>query len=222
MNVVSVCSPCNGCGKTTLIETILKTFPGRCTVLKCTTIYTEETFCPVGEKECACRHLEGDFCFIDDPEKIGEKDTDTGRFVAAGARQVYWAISRPGYHRKVWELVRSRVEKGPLLVEGNSLTRSLQPALLLFVVNPFLPTRRYKADTGELAARCDYLILNVPPGAGLQGHEGSGKGIAQFLNQTAWSNCADPGRLLVEDVGKSFDRWQSREPFLAMEALVGP
>lgn len=224
MRIVSVCSPCNDCGKTTLIDTILKAFPQRWGVLKCTTIYSEEQFCPTDEKECACHNLEGDYCLIDDPEKIRQKDTDTGRFVEGGAVSVYWGVSRPGSHLKLWKLlISSYLEQPvPLLIEGNSLTQELRPDLLLFVVDPEVARSRYKTNTAELASWSDYLIFNSKTGhSSGHGQVGDRLGLkTQLLRQAGLSGFSDAERVLIEDVSQPLRQWQNRSPYAALKSLI--
>ena len=222
MRVVSVCSPCNDCGKTTLIETILRAFPGCWNVVKCTTIYSEEQFCPSDDQECACHHLEGDFCLIDDPRKIQKRDTDTGRFVEGGASSVYWGISRPGAHLRMWRLLTSsHLEPGvPVLIEGNTLSQELGPDLLLFVVDPTLPLDRYKAPAAELAHRSDYLIFNSRNGTESLQAKDSLSLKSQFLNQTGLSGIRDADRIVIEDVNRPLVQWHNDQPYNALASIV--
>ena len=224
MRVVSVCSPCNDCGKTSLIEAVLRAFPGCWNVVKCTTIYSEEQFCPSDDRECACRHLDGDFCLIEDPEKIRQQDTDTGRFVQGGASSVYWGISRPGSHLRLWKLLTSaHLDPGlPVLIEGNTLSQELRPDLLLFVVDPELSAQRYKAGSAELAHRSDYLIFNHRAKSSMVSSQAQDSLLlkSELLRRAGLFGIRDAGRILVENVSQPLVQWRTDSLYNTLASMT--
>lgn len=159
---------------------------------------------------------------IDDPEKIQQKDTDTGRFVEGGASSVYWGVSRPGCHLKLWKLLSSRYldSQAPLLIEGNSLSQELRPDLLLFVVDPKVPCSRYKTNTAELVRRSDYLIFNSSTSS-QPGQQTDALDLkARLLRQTGLRGFPDAGRVLIEDVSQPLCQWLNGSPYTALKSLI--
>ena len=162
MKTISIAAPCNGSGKTSLILSLVRTFPGLFAVTKFTTIYKEEQFCPVKDHDCACRRLSGNYIICKDPEILSQPDTDTGKIFRAGARLTLWCVARhEGYPQMVKELLSEHFPpEFPLLMEGNTVVRHLKPELLLYIVNPLLPRSWWKSDTEHFLAEADWIVIN--------------------------------------------------------------
>src|SRR3990172_1686628 len=133
MKTISIAAPCNGSGKTSLILSLLHTFPRVFAVTKFTTIYKEEQFCPVKDHDCACHRLSGDYIICKDPAILSQPDTDTGKIWNAGARQTLWCVARhEGYPQMVREFLFHHLSPEiPLLMEGNTIVRYFKPELQL-------------------------------------------------------------------------------------------
>ena len=162
MKIVSVTSPCNGSGKTSLLCSILESFPGRFAALKCSTIYSEETFCPSSGGECACRQLDGEYAVITDPAILLTPDTDTARLARAGARQTLWCVARPSGFQELWETLRARYLDADLalLCEGNTLAEWIHPDFSIFVAQPGRPMEIWKRHSARLLLSADRVIIN--------------------------------------------------------------
>ena len=163
MKVISVAAPCNGSGKTSLILAILKAFPGVFSAAKFTTIYREERFCPLGDHDCACHRLDGQYTICTDPEVLSQPDTDTGKIWRAGAKQTLWCIARiEGYPEMLKDLsARYLDDRTLLLIEGNTVIHYLPAHLRLFVVNPFLPRSWWKGDSEDFLDKADFVIVDT-------------------------------------------------------------
>lgn len=212
---VSVAAPCNGSGKTSLLLAILQAFPGAFSTAKFTTIYRDEQFCPVGNSGCPCHRLEGSFLLCEDPSVLAQPDTDTGKLVAAGAKQSYWGVARPdGYPALVDLLRRDRFREGTLLLtEGNTVLGHLAPDFLLFVVNPYLPRDWWKGDSERLLEAADLVVVNpfLP--------EADRAGAAQ--NPSVQQELAPYADKCVRgQAGLRLDLWKDRRPFDAIQALL--
>ncbi|HEV8131717.1 MAG TPA: hypothetical protein VGQ81_10720 [Acidobacteriota bacterium] len=182
MRIISVASPCNGSGKTSLLCSILQSFPERLVALKCSTIYPDEVFCPATDTDCACRNLDGDFVVIDDPKTIRCPKTDTAKLDASGALRTLWCLARPPHHDRLWALLRSSFldSRTPVVCEGNSVVPYMKPDLKIFVVAPDRPRSIWKENAGEWIATADIVIVNSPDPAGkseLSRMRGSNEGI---------------------------------------------
>jgi hypothetical protein len=201
MNSISITAPCNGSGKTSLILSILATFPRTFSVAKFTTIYQEEQFCPTKDHDCACRRLQGDYLICTDPEVLSQPDTDTGRFWQAGALQTLWCVSRSeGYPKMIHDFMTRYVRRGaPLLAEGNSVTPYLQPQLRFMVVNPQLPPSWWKQDTHEQMQKANFVLLNCFP-------------LTEQRPDGEWTSEIEH-KLVVMEPGQSLDRWKDQRVF---------
>jgi hypothetical protein len=162
MKIVCITAPCNGSGKTSLLCSILESFPGRFAALKCSTIYPEETFCPTSGGECACRQLDGEYAVISDPAVLLTPDTDTADMARAGARQTLWGVARPSGFQKLWETLQARHLDAsiPLLCEGNTLAASIHPDFTIFVAHPGRPREIWKENSLGLLLSSNRVIIN--------------------------------------------------------------
>jgi hypothetical protein len=212
MKAISVAAPCNGSGKTSLILSILRAFPNMFAVTKFTTVYGDEQFCPAKDHDCACHRLRGDYVICSDEEVLSQPDTDTGKIVGNGALQTLWCVSRPeGYPAMVDEYLRHYLKTGlPLLMEGNTIAKYLEPQLRLFVVNPSLPESWWKEDTVELLRAADCVVVNDYVTSGWTG-KASGE-ISQILDKVREKSVAASLAPL--------DQWKDVEPYQAIANLL--
>ncbi len=161
MRIVSVAAPGNGSGKTLAISSILGAFPGRLTAVKFTTVFRDGVNCPRTETACACRSLHGKFTIVTDPAVLAASETDTGRLGAAGAREVFWCLARPGAHEAAWRHMRDLLPEGcDLITEGNTIIPVLAPDLLFVIMSPGIARARWKGDTWELVRRANAVVIN--------------------------------------------------------------
>lgn len=159
---ISIASPCNNSGKTSLLLSVLSTFPKSFSAAKFTTIHSEGQFCPVGNTGCPCHQLEGDFLLCEDLSVLDQSETDTGRMVQAGAQKVLWGVARPQGYPALVKQVKNVVlnQSVNLLTEGNSVLKHLSPDLLLFVINPLTEWKLRKKDSDYLMEIADFIIIN--------------------------------------------------------------
>lgn len=218
MKIISVAAPCNGSGKTSLVSSILKVFPGVFSAAKFTTIYREEQFCPVKDHDCACYRLEGQYIICSDPEVLLQPNTDTGRIWRAGAKQTLWCIARiDGYAEMLKDLSGRYLENHTLLLmEGNTIVHYLPPHLSLFIVNPFLPQAWWKADTEDFLEKADLVIVNShATEAPLSPEEqeridGSVRSVLSRVN----------AKQITMENSKRLDRWRDRRLYEAISSIV--
>ncbi len=212
MRAISVASPCNGSGKTSLILAILKAFPNTFAVTKFTTIYGDEQFCPAKDQDCACHRLRGDYTICTDETVLSQPDTDTGRIWRGGGLKTFWCVSRPeGYPGMLEEFLHQHLKPGvPLLMEGTTIARHLRPQLRLFIVNPFLPESWWKGDSEEFLLAADYVIVN-------RHSDGSDK--ATDARSTLRTLDAVREKCLEGSLD-SLDRWKDVRPYRAIADLL--
>jgi hypothetical protein len=167
VRIVGVVSHGNGTGKTRLITSAARRWPGRFAAVKFTTIFSDGKFCPKDvARTCACTRLHDDYQVIRDQATLDVPDRDTGRLIAAGLDPVLWCLARPDTHASAWPHVREMLPPdAELLTEGNTAMQVVPADALLFVVNPCVPRAAWKADWKELAQRAAVVIVNEAPEA---------------------------------------------------------
>jgi hypothetical protein len=216
MNVISVAAPCNGSGKTSLMVSIAKTFPEVFSAAKFTTIYQEEQFCPVGDHDCACHRLQGEYLICTDPQILTQPNTDTGKISRSGVKQMYWCVAKPeGYPELVREFSKHYLNgSAPLLVEGNTVIEFLRPHLRLFMVNPCLPVSWWKQHTNQFLEASNFIVVNAY-------RDGSSAAVQE--PQPAIVAALSPferKQIIMENSGR-LDRWQDQRLYRAISALIG-
>jgi hypothetical protein len=113
-----------------------------------------------------------DCCLGDDhPYAIAQErrpgDSDTGRFLAAGARRSYWVRTAMGCLVNALPAVDEiRFASANLIVESNSIVEFLQPDLYLVVLD--FAQADFKASSRRFLSRADAcIIVERSPGAPL-------------------------------------------------------
>jgi hypothetical protein len=138
-------------GKTQLVCDVISAFPAADWVAGKITQYGHGVCAENGEN-CGCAPDEH-ICAIG-WESRADTGTDSGRFLAAGARRSFWLRTKQGFLAEGMPLLRaalreaeSRGRAGPgnLILESNTLLQFLKPSLYLMVLHPA------KADFKESA-----------------------------------------------------------------------
>jgi hypothetical protein len=90
-------------------------------------------------------------------------ESDTSRFLAAGAARAWWVRTEPGRLAEAVPAIRGkRAESGNAILESNSILEFLRPDLYLTVLDP--ATADFKDSAREFLDRADALILHDKPG----------------------------------------------------------
>lgn len=164
MELISVSGACSRAGKTACAVTILRELAPAAAAVKFTT--TEDVFkrCPRGTP-CVVCDIPVPFRIVDDPEVLHEAGTDTQLLAEAGSGRVLWAISKTSAASQAWRAVKRRIEgEAAVVMEGSTVVELARPAMLLFVVHPFLSPARWKPTSASLIRRADVVVVNVPAG----------------------------------------------------------
>jgi hypothetical protein len=127
-------------GKTQLVCDLISAFPERNWIAGKITQYGHGVCAQNGEN-CDCAPEEH-VCAISWEKQ--PNDTDSGRFLAAGARQSFWLRTKQGFLAEGMPLLRGALHElesksadasGNLILESNSLLQFLKPSLYLIVVD---------------------------------------------------------------------------------------
>ncbi len=128
-------------GKTQLVCDLISAFPEKNWVAGKITQYGHGVCAQNGES-CDCAPDEH-VCAISWERRPNE--TDSGRFLAAGARRSFWLRTKQGFLAEGMPLLRAALREinpepaetpGNLILESNTLLQFLKPSLYLMVVDP--------------------------------------------------------------------------------------
>jgi hypothetical protein len=137
-------------GKTQLVCDLISAFPEENWIAGKITQYGHGVCAQNGE-DCDCAPEEH-VCAISWEQR--PNDTDSGRFLAAGAHRSFWLRTKQGFLAEGLPLLRSALREaepnssnatGNLILESNTLLQFLKPCLYLMVLDPT------KADFKESA-----------------------------------------------------------------------
>lgn len=145
MKIVVVSGASKDVGKTTLAVTIIEEHPG-VAALK----YSLD--------------FDGDGAgVVTDPRIVAQPKSDTGRFLKAGAKPVFWVRSDEsnlGLHlKKALSLLPTGAR---VIIEGNSVIRHLKPALSIFIMNSSL--EKAKPSALNVLRSADFIVGNSEDG----------------------------------------------------------
>lgn len=111
-----------------------------------------------GECGCAPKNAAHPFCL---DEQRAADATDSGRYLAAGARRAFWLRTRQGELAEALPALRRLIaESGNAILESNSILSFLEPDLFVFVIDPRVGD--WKRSARMHARRASALICAGP------------------------------------------------------------
>jgi hypothetical protein len=117
--------------------------------------------CSANGEACDCATGDHSWAITEERDRSGE--SDTSRFLLAGAAQVFWVRTEQGHLAEAMPTLRKRLEGARnVIIESNSVMRFLRPDLFLTVLNP--ETADFKNSAREFLDRAHALILHEIPG----------------------------------------------------------
>ena len=118
--------------------------------------------CSANGEACDC--ATGDHSWAITEERDRHGDSDTSRFLKAGAMRVFWVRTEQGRLAEAMPTFRQRIEGSKnVILESNSILKFLRPDLYLTVLDP--STSDFKASAREFLDRADAVILHETPAA---------------------------------------------------------
>jgi len=138
-----------------------------------------------------CTHHEGPSCGCEPPsgepfalsEEYEPNDTDTGRFVAAGAERAFWLRAPAGELPKAAQMVNKVLRQGDnVIVESNSVVELVRPDVFLMLLD--FGCEDFKPSSLRFMDRADAFLIvdrgiNAPLWADVA--QGLWDGKPQFL-----------------------------------------
>lgn len=121
--------------------------------------------CSVSAEPCDCALNEHEHSWSLDEEFDRSGQTDTSRFLVAGAKRVLWVRTKVGMLAEAMPALRRELASAKnVILESNSVLRFLRPDLYLSVLDFENPD--FKDSAREFLDRADAILLHAPvPGA---------------------------------------------------------
>lgn len=117
--------------------------------------------CSANGEACDCATADHSWAISVERDRSGE--SDTSRFLVAGAVQSLWARTEQGRLAEAMPTLRRRLDGARnVIIESNSVLKFLRPDLYLTVLDP--STADFKNSAREFLDRANAVILHEAPG----------------------------------------------------------
>jgi len=148
-------------GKTSVVAGLISALPElQWTAVKITQY--GHGICSANGEACDCATGDHSWAITEERDRSGE--SDTSRFLVAGAVRVFWARTEQGRLAEAMPALRQRLENAHnVIIESNSVLKFLRPELYVSVLDPH--TADFKNSAREFLDRADALILHAADGA---------------------------------------------------------
>ena len=122
--------------------------------------------CSANGEACDCATADHSWAISEERDRSGE--SDTSRFLVAGARRALWVRTEQGRLAEAMPTLRRQIEGAAnVIIESNSVLRFLRPDLYLTVLDP--ATADFKTSALEFLDRANAVILHVNAEAAWRG-----------------------------------------------------
>jgi hypothetical protein len=113
--------------------------------------------CSANGEACDCATADHSWAISEERDRTGE--SDTSRFLVAGAAQALWVRTEQGRLAEAMPALRRRLQGARnVIIESNSVLKFLRPDLYLTVLDP--STADFKNSAREFLDRADAVILH--------------------------------------------------------------
>ena len=160
MAIVVIGGHSRSVGKTSVVAGLIAALPERhWTALKITQY--GHGICSANGEPCDCATNDHSWKMSEEMDRSGE--SDTSRFLVAGAEKVWWVRTEQGRLAEAMPTVRKRIAGAEnVILESNSVLKFLRPDLYLTVLDP--ATQDFKQSAQEFLDRADAVILHDAKG----------------------------------------------------------
>ena len=118
--------------------------------------------CSAKGEACECTNPDHSWAISEERDRSGE--SDTSRFLLAGAERVFWVRTEQGRLAEAMPTLRQRlVGASNVIVESNRVLKFLRPDLYLTILDP--ETADFKPSAREFLDRADAIVLHQKAGA---------------------------------------------------------
>ena len=151
MPVVVIGGHTRNVGKTSVVAGLISAMPDlHWTALKITQY--GHNVCSANGESCDCATADHSHAITEERDRTG--DTDTSRFLVAGADRVFWVRTRVGELAPAMPKIRQIIDSSVnVIVESNSIMKFIRPNLYLTVLDPanhdFKDSARWALDLAD-------------------------------------------------------------------------
>ena len=143
-------------GKTSVVVGLIAALPGfHWTALKITQY--GHNVCSANGEACDCATADHSWAVSEEKDRSGE--SDTSRFLVAGADHSWWVRTEQGHLAEAMPRIRKILASTQnVIIESNSILRFIKPDLYLTVLDP--QTADFKASAQTFLDRADAILLH--------------------------------------------------------------
>ena len=158
MAIVVIGGHSRSVGKTSVVAGLIAALPEyHWTALKITQY--GHGVCSLNGESCHCATDDHSWAITDEKDRSG--DSDTSRFLVAGAVRALWVRTEQGRLAEAVPTIRRRLaESENVILESNSILKFVRPELYLTVLDP--ATADFKRSAQEFLDQADAVILHAP------------------------------------------------------------
>jgi len=146
-------------GKTSVVAGLISALPElNWTAVKITQY--GHGICSANGKPCDCTCPDHSWAITEERDRSGQ--SDTSRFLVAGAARSLWVRTEQGRLAEAVPTLRAKIaDSTNVIMESNSILKFVQPDLYLTVLNP--ATTDFKKSAREFLDRAHAVILHAAP-----------------------------------------------------------
>jgi hypothetical protein len=158
MAVVVIGGHSRNVGKTSVVAGLIAALPEyHWTAVKITQY--GHGLCSLNGESCHCATDDHSWAISEEKDRSG--DSDTSRFLAAGALRAWWVRTEQGRLAEAIPTIRRRLaESRNAILESNSILKFVRPDLYLTVLDP--ATADFKRSAQLFLDQADAVILHAP------------------------------------------------------------
>jgi hypothetical protein len=158
MAIVVIGGHSRSVGKTSVVAGLIAALPAyHWTALKITQY--GHGVCSLNGESCHCATDDHTWAISEEKDRSGE--SDTSRFLVAGAVRSLWVRTEQGRLAEAIPTIRRRLaESENVILESNSILKFVRPDLYLTVLDP--ATADFKRSAQEFLDQADAVILHAP------------------------------------------------------------
>lgn len=156
MAIVVIGGHSRNVGKTSVVAALIAALPDFAwTALKITQY--GHGICSLNGKPCHCATEDHNWAISEEKDRSGK--SDTSRFLAAGAKRVWWVRTEQGRLAEAMPAIQRRIaESQNVIMESNSILKFIHPDIYLTVLNS--ANEDFKRSAREFLDRADGVILH--------------------------------------------------------------
>lgn len=160
MAIVVVGGHSRNVGKTSVVAELITAMPERAWLAVKITQYGHG-ICSANGEPCDCVTADHASAITEERDRSGE--TDTSRFLVAGAKKVLWVRTQQGFLAEAMPRLRQHLAAArDVIIESNSIMRFIRPDLYVVVLDP--ENEDFKNSAREFLDRADALLLHKSEG----------------------------------------------------------